>query len=243
MSLSNMQQDWNSIAEIDTLWGILTTCRGKYSKQEFFQTGNVEVRSLMESIRSLGISVKLTSALDFGCGIGRLAQAMAEYFDHCYGVDISTKMIDIANRCNEYSEKCTYLVNFSDSLTVFSNNFFDLIYSPLTLQHMTTAYIKRYISEFIRILRPGGILAFQLISYLPVFYRLQPRRRLYSLLKKLGLSEQFLSCKLGLYPIRMSYVPEKKLILFIKQLEGNILNIHKSRLDNGVISNVYFITK
>ena len=36
------------------------------------------------------------SALDFGCGIGRLSQALAEHFDQVYGVDISPKMIELA---------------------------------------------------------------------------------------------------------------------------------------------------
>lgn len=33
------------------------------------------------------------SALDFGCGVGRLMRALSGYFTHCPGVDISERMV------------------------------------------------------------------------------------------------------------------------------------------------------
>lgn len=246
MTLKNLQRDWDSIAKIDTLWGILSAedkKNGKWDIDEFFQTGEMDIRMLVNKIKGMGITLNWATALDFGCGVGRLTQAMAIYFEHCYGVDISTRMIELANQYNKYGEKCTYLVNFPDDLAVFPNDFFDFIYSTITLQHMTTTYIKRYVAEFIRTLKPSGILVFQLINYLPLIYRLQPRRRLYSLLSNLGIPEQFLFRKLNLYPIRISFIAESEMIDFIKTSMGLVLNINSSKLNNGVISNTYFVTK
>jgi SAM-dependent methyltransferase len=41
---------------------------------------------------------------------------------------------------------------------------FDLIYSNIVLQHMEARYSKRYLEEFIRTLRVGGLAIFQIPS-------------------------------------------------------------------------------
>jgi SAM-dependent methyltransferase len=38
----------------------------------------------------------------------------------------------------------------------------DLVYTLLVLQHMHPRYIRQYLTEFVRVLRPGGVLVFQL---------------------------------------------------------------------------------
>jgi 2-polyprenyl-3-methyl-5-hydroxy-6-metoxy-1,4-benzoquinol methylase len=247
MTLDQIRRDWESIADNDALWGILSAENkrgGKWSLDEFFKTGINEINNLVEiKIKELEIVLNWNNALDFGCGVGRLTQAMATYFKHCYGVDISSKMIELANKYNKYGEKCTYIVNNSDNLKIFSSDFFDFIYTTITLQHMARTNIKSYLEEFIRTLQPKGILVFQLISHLPLRYRLQPTRRLFSVLKKLGFSEQFLFSKLKLCPIRMSFIAESELVDFIRTLNGVVLKINSSKLDNGVISNFYFVTK
>lgn len=246
MTLEEIQRDWDSIAKNDALWGIFSAegkRGGKWDVEEFFQTGVGEINKLVDKIKGMGIALNWENALDFGCGVGRLTQAMANYFEHCYGIDISPKMIEMANKYNKYGEKCTYIVNHSDNLTVFPSDFFDFIYSTITLQHIEPINIKRYIAEFIRTLRPRGLLVFQLMSFLPLRYRLQPRRRLYSLLNRLGLPEQFLFSKLNLYPIRMSFIAESKLGDFIRMSKGVVLKINSSKFHNGVISNFYFVTK
>ncbi len=43
-------------------------------------------------------------ALDFGCGVGRLTQALADYFNEVAGVDVSPTMV---NKALEYNKKPT----------------------------------------------------------------------------------------------------------------------------------------
>ena len=47
----------------------------------------------MQDLTERDLSVRRSRSLDFGCGIGRLTQAMAEFFEVCDGVDISPTMI------------------------------------------------------------------------------------------------------------------------------------------------------
>lgn len=68
-------------------------------------------------------------------------------------------MIEGAKKNNKFSN-CNYLLNEKPDLSVFSDNTFDVIVSMLVLQHMHPRYMHSYIKEFCRILKPGGVLMF-----------------------------------------------------------------------------------
>jgi len=162
--LERLQQDWNALAEIDPMWAICSDpnkSHGGWSIDEFFRTGKDGIGHVLEMANSLGIPLKKGIVLDFGCGMGRLTQALAEEFETCYGVDISPKMIDLANRFNRFGDKCRYVVNPRNDLMLFADCFFDLIYTENVLQHMPPDLMKEYLKEFVRTLRPSGVLVFQ----------------------------------------------------------------------------------
>ena len=165
MNLKELQDNWNRFADTDPLWSILADGgkRGnRWQIDEFFQTGEAEVAALMEYLDTLHISIKRSKALDFGCGVGRLTQALAKHFERTEGVDISKSMIDLADQYNRHRDRCRYTVNEADNLALFDDNEFDFICSFITLQHMKPLYAKGYINEVIRILKPEGILVFQI---------------------------------------------------------------------------------
>ena len=75
---------------------------GGWTAEEFFAHGEAEIDAAMKRLASLGLwheGCPHGQALDFGCGIGRLTQALMTYYDWVYGVDISPEMID---RAEEY---------------------------------------------------------------------------------------------------------------------------------------------
>jgi len=170
MNIRELQKNWDEFGKIDPLWAILTwpDKKGrKWQLEEFFLTGIKTIKFIMESIESLDINIRRRRALDFGCGVGRLTQALAHYFDEVYGVDIAPSMIKLAKNYNRYGDKCKYYLNEKDNLELFSDNYFDFIITLLTLQHMEPRYFKKYIKEFLRILAPNGLLIFQLPSEMP----------------------------------------------------------------------------
>ena len=165
MDIKELQKNWDEFGKTDPLWSILASPDKKGNKwgiDEFFATGEREIDAAMGYIKSLGINVPQKKALDFGCGVGRLTQALAHYFDEVYGIDIAPSMVELAKKYNRYGDKCRYYLNETDDLKLFSDNSFDLIYTNITLQHMEPRYSKNYIKEFLRILAPQGVLIFQL---------------------------------------------------------------------------------
>jgi len=105
------------------------------------------------------------AAFDFGCGVGRLTQALAEHFESVTAVDISERMIELARGLNRHGERVSYVHNTASDLAAFSPGTFDFVYSDIVLQHVVPAASDRYIREFVRILRPGGITVFQVPSH------------------------------------------------------------------------------
>ena len=165
--IRRLQENWDRLGHIDPLWAVLTS-RGKENRQwdvdEFFETGEREIKEVLDHLRLLRTAVAPSKALDFGCAVGRLTQALANRFDEVYGVDIAPSMIEHARRFNTHGDRCKYVLNEVDDLSAFETNYFDFVYSNITLQHMKPKYARKYLAEFVRILRPGGVMAFQLPS-------------------------------------------------------------------------------
>ena len=152
------------LAQQDPMWAILSDPSKKGRKWDpvsFFQLGETDINRLLGEVTATGFPLLRGTALDFGCGLGRLTQALCSHFDKCYGVDISSTMLAEAARYNRFGSACIYVLNDSPDLRCFENDTFDFIYSHLVLQHIPPDASKRYISEFVRVLKPGGLLIFQ----------------------------------------------------------------------------------
>jgi SAM-dependent methyltransferase len=234
------QREWEDLANLDPLFAILTDKSkqfGRWSREEFFASGQKEIDALMESCQlTPGNNGRV---LDFGCGVGRLSTALRSYFAEVYGVDISEKMISLAK---ENTPSCTFLLNQGDSLSLFQSDFFDFVYSNIVLQHQPTKEIaKSYIAEFVRVIKPGGTIAFQMPYRLTLRYWLQPKRRLYSALKPLGMSAGFLYNRLGLNPMRTISLSSEDVKATISVAGGRLLRSYPDCFNHYSMS--YVVTK
>ena len=173
--LLEIQKNWDELGKLDPLYAIKVGIKkeggeweskkgGKWDLQEFFQTGIDEIDSIIKDMEQLNLKISYTRALDFGCGVGRVTQALSKYFDKVDGVDIAPSMIELANTYNRYEDRVHYYVNNKNSLEMFNDNTYDFIYSVEVFQHMHPQYQENYLSELLRILSPGGILVFELPS-------------------------------------------------------------------------------
>ncbi|HUH14868.1 MAG TPA: class I SAM-dependent methyltransferase [Gaiellaceae bacterium] len=214
MSLERHREDWERLAEADPLWAVLTA-RGRkgggWDVDEFLATGEAEIAEVLARAEALGLPARRERALDFGCGAGRLTRALAARFPVAVGVDISTTMVEAARRLNEGVPGVEFRVNAASDLALFEDGSFDLVYSNRVLQHVpSAAEIERYLLEFLRVTRPGGLVVAGIPCRIPLPWSLQPRRRVYALLRRLGVSEAWLLRRTPLTPMRMTVVPEHR---------------------------------
>jgi SAM-dependent methyltransferase len=167
MTLKRLRRQWDVLGRTDPFWAVLPADdkRGnRWSVEEFFATGEREIEDVTTYVESLGVKLDHGRALDFGCGPGRLTQALADRFEAVWGVDIAPSMIEQAKRHDRHPGKCHYCVNERPDLKMFDGESFGFIYSMIVLQHIEPRYQRAYISEFVRVLAPGGVLVFQLPS-------------------------------------------------------------------------------
>lgn len=167
MSLDDVRKNWDALGAEDPLWAVLTDDRyrgGRWNVDAFFATGEEEITGVVRDLDRLGMPVRRGRCLDFGCGVGRLTQALASHFESCDGVDIAPSMIAAAHRLDRTGGRCSFHVNDAPDLALFPAATFDFVYCNIVLQHMPPKAAKSYVSEFLRILAPGGLAMFQIPS-------------------------------------------------------------------------------
>ncbi|UCD84957.1 MAG: class I SAM-dependent methyltransferase [Deltaproteobacteria bacterium] len=116
-------------------------------------------------IESLGIDAE-HSVLEVGVGIGRLAEHIAPHCREFYGVDISSRMLNLARERlkdlgNVHLQQLT-----NDDLRIFPKDRFDRIFFQIVLVHLDREDIFNYLRESFRVLKKGGKGYFQFYNLL-----------------------------------------------------------------------------
>jgi len=163
----SLARTWEGLGRTDPLFGILSDPAkhgAKWDADEFFSSGRAHIASLLRSLDDLRVSFTRGACLDFGCGVGRLTVPLSKSFARTIGVDIAPSMIDLARRYHAAERQCEFVVNRRPDLRQFPDQTFDLVHSCLVLQHMAPEISVRYIAEFFRVCKPGGLVVFQIPS-------------------------------------------------------------------------------
>lgn len=167
MSLDQLQDDWTRLGKEDPLWAVYVapgTRGGKWDVDEFFGLGRREVGGALAELDRLGLAPGRHRAVDFGCGVGRLSQALAEHVDEVIGLDIAPSMLEKARELDRSGGRVRFVLNERPDLSVIESGSVDIVYSSLVLQHMPPEFARGYLREFVRVLAPGGVAIFQVAS-------------------------------------------------------------------------------
>ena len=246
MDLTAHRRDWEDLARIDPLWAVLSDPSkrsGNWDPEEFFASGERDVAAFLGVCGRHGFPRRRASALDFGCGAGRLTRALVTRFEYCVGVDISEPMVELARDFSRDRPGCLFAVNDSDDLARFEDASFDFVVSHITLQHVPgRERILGYVREFVRVLRPGGALVFQLPSSMPLRYRPQLGRHVYRGLRSLGVPAVTLQRRLHLQPMRMSAVSVDAVSRTLQEAGADLVEVETHRDGAGVVSAGYYAT-
>jgi ubiquinone/menaquinone biosynthesis C-methylase UbiE len=231
--IRKLAENWEGFARTDPLFAICTDPardQGKWDLEEFFASGRQEIQTLLDCVKEVGLAIDPDRpALDFGCGVGRLTQALADHFSRCVGVDISSTMVDLARQHNQHPDRCRFLVNESERLAPLDDGQFGFIYTNIVLQHVGVALVEGYLREFVRVLDTGGILIFQMPARLQsgLVRKLRARLKLGTMLRQglalLGLREKP-------YVMRMSCLSEEAVRQMLSKLPVRLVDV---RLTNA----------
>lgn len=152
----NMARDWDLRSRKNAKWYIYWDAWK--TEEEFDASGEKEVKEILLK----NVCVKSSCrALEIGCGIGRLLKPLSRYITDLYGVDISKEMVAQAKDRLAVCKNISLSV-CDGTLSNFSDNYFDFCYSFAVFRHIPEKkYVYRYLSEVSRVLKPGGILVFE----------------------------------------------------------------------------------
>ena len=161
-----MSGDWNRRAKSDARYYVALG-RKSQSWQDFFRGGEELVRSLEKELGRISTTTAQgeRSALEIGCGPGRLMLPLSAHFREIHGVDVSERMVRLAQRNLAGIANAHAHATSGTNLQRFEDQSFDFVYSYAVFQHIPSREIVfNYLTETRRILRSGGVARMQFNS-------------------------------------------------------------------------------
>jgi len=161
---------WETYGAEDPYFGVLTDPRFHASEMtaqrraEFFATGTVHVGKVLETIRQrLDHGFQPRRALDFGCGVGRVALPLARVCAHVTGVDISPSMLREAGENARQAGLANIEWLLSDNRLSRVPGRFDLVHSYIVLQHLPRAATESVLRQLLDRVEENGVAAVHLL--------------------------------------------------------------------------------
>jgi SAM-dependent methyltransferase len=136
---------------------------GGWSVEEFLATGVGPIQWVCGLLADAGLRLG-DRVLDFGCGAGRLSNALAEHAAEIVGVDIASSMIAEAARINRRPDRVRF-VHYDGTRLPFEDGSFDSAVSLISIQHAPPDVQLACLVELLRVVRPGGALVLQIPSH------------------------------------------------------------------------------
>ena len=233
------RQDWEDLAGVDPLWAVLgdPALRGggwEARRAAFYQSGRDEVAGVLREAETAGCSIDRASALDFGCGVGRVTLALGDVFARVVGMDHSAGMIEQAAAA--VRERGVQPIFVRAEWPGQISEAFSLVWCCLVVQHQPShTAAKRLVRELAERVAPGGALYLQVPVELPLRRRLQPRRRLYRIARSCGLPHETALNRLGLNPISMRAIREPILTELLREAGLNAVSTARLTLPTGQV--------
>jgi hypothetical protein len=124
----------------------------------------------------------------------------------------------------------------------FADGTFDLVYTAMVLQHLPNPrLIADYIAEFLRVIGARGKAVFHVPTHVEMVHRVQPRRRLYTLLRACGMKPGQL-VSLNLTPMSVIGLPEKRILAIVRDSSCRVIHVdNESHPVRGTISKTFYV--
>jgi SAM-dependent methyltransferase len=150
-----MREEWDARAAENARYFIATEVPD--CGESFFASGRADYDRLVRPfLRDHAFDPANKTALEVGCGIGRMTQAFAQEFGEVIGLDISPEMISRARGFGLPNAK--FVVGNGREINGIAEASVDFAFSYIVFQHIPEEEaILRYVAETGRVLRPGGL--------------------------------------------------------------------------------------
>jgi SAM-dependent methyltransferase len=149
---------WEALAREGSSFPVLTHDGVLAATAEFLATGEADMAALLSQVASLiGAEVSLTSALDFGCGAGRLTLPLARRATSVTACDIAPTMLAHTRLHAEKAglHNITYID--TEELATLPDGGFTFICSLLVFQYVPRPIGYETIRALLRLLAPDGV--------------------------------------------------------------------------------------
>jgi SAM-dependent methyltransferase len=157
-----MRQDWNERARKDAFFYI-ASWRKDWDLPAFLKSGEEDYDRLVGPLfQRREFLTQGKTAIELGCGAGRMTHVFAKHFERVIAFDVSEEMLKKARTLLPYSTNITWLHSNGENLNEAGDESVDFVFSYLVLQHLPQEQLVRaYIREMLRVLRPDGLCLFQ----------------------------------------------------------------------------------
>lgn len=235
---NHIQNTWSYLGKTEPHWSVLSSETFKQLNisqtiDSFNETGKNEVKKLLDLLEKNEVNYQsFTSALEYGCGVGRVTRWLAEKFDKVYGYDISASHLSIASKyMKETGSENVQLNQLIEVKDIEKLQQVDFIYSAIVLQHNPPPIINFIIKQFLDSLNEGGVAFFQVPTYRNG-YRFSVKEYLN------GISQN------GTEKIEMHLLPQKQVFEIIREMGCKLLEvIEDDWAGPGYISNTFIVQK
>lgn len=160
-------KDWEYYGKTNPYYGVVSWDKFKQESlsseaiEDFFETGKQYVDTILDiSHQYLDPDFQPQHALDFGCGVGRIAIPLASVCKSVTGVDVSESMLQEAvKNCTKRDIDNAIFIKGNDSLSdVFSlGKKFDFVHSFIVFQHIPCERGEAILKQLISLLESEGI--------------------------------------------------------------------------------------
>jgi len=163
LTSKDSNKHWEKYGETEPYYGVLSDEKflkdnlNLESIDEFFKSGETYVHSIMETVAEQFPDFQIRTAVDFGCGVGRLIIPFSKLAHKVIGLDVSTHMLAEAqtNIANRNIDNISFAQDLSDLDR--EDRRFNFVHSVLVFQHIPVQNGEKIITELLRLLDIGGV--------------------------------------------------------------------------------------
>jgi (2Fe-2S) ferredoxin/SAM-dependent methyltransferase len=158
----DMKGDWNRRAAANAEYYIAT--HDDPQPEAFRRSGERDVKLFFDGLWELLRQDR--TAVDIGCGIGRMDEFVAPRVGQLIGVDVSGEMVRKATARLDHLANVRFVEGDGYSLPLAAGSV-DLVFSHIVFQHMPRLVARGYFAEVARVLKAGGDFVFQMPEAVP----------------------------------------------------------------------------